>query len=392
MIPYREALSVVLEHAGGPQPEEVELTGAAGRVLFDDVLSDMDFPPFHRVCMDGYAARRDDLGGVMQVVDVVAAGQRCTLSLSPGQCVKIMTGAELPEGADVVFQVEQSEELPGGKVRFTGASTADNIARRGEDVLAGDRVLTAGTLLLPQHIAVLAAVGEIHPRVSARPGVGILATGDELVEPGEVPERGQIRNSNSAQLVAQVARAGGTAHYLGVVRDSVSELELAISSALKHCDVLLMTGGVSMGDFDHVPACLERQGVRILFDSVAIKPGKPTTFGAAGSKAVFGLPGNPVSSFVAFELLVRPFLEARAGVRRRICSVTARLGESLGRRHTERDEWIPVCLEEGGIARVLPFHGSGHFAALVDADGLVMIPAGLRELEAGTEVSVLLIG
>lgn len=391
MISFREAISLVLKHAGSPRPEEVELAGAAGRVLFDDVLCDMDFPPFHRVCMDGYAARREDLEGAMQVVDVVAAGQKRRHALSPGQCVKIMTGAELPEGADVVFQVELSEELPGGKVRFTGTRTADNIARRGEDLLAGDRVLTAGTLLLPQHIAVLAAVGKIRPRVAARPEVGILATGDELVEPGQIPNRGQIRNSNSAQLVAQVTRAGGTAHYLGVVGDSVSELERAIAAGVQHHDVLLMTGGVSMGDFDHVPACLEGQGVRILFDSVAIKPGKPTTFGASGSKVVFGLPGNPVSSFVAFELLVRPFLEARAGVRRRVCSVAARLGESLGRKHAERDEWIPVRLEEGGMVRVLPFHGSGHFAALVDADGLVMIPAGQMELEAGTEVGVLLI-
>ncbi len=391
MIPYREALSLVLKHTGSPCPEAVELAEAAGRVLFDDARSDMDFPPFHRVCMDGYAARREDLAGAMDVVEVVAAGQRCRRTLSPGQCVRIMTGAELPEGADVVFQVELSEELPEGKVRFTGAKTADNIARRGEDVLAGDRVLSAGTLLLPQHIAVLAAVGRIRPRVAARPRVGILATGDELVEPGEIPNRGQIRNSNSAQLVAQVRRAGGTAHDLGIVRDRVFELERAIAAGLRHHDVLLMTGGVSMGDFDYVPACLEAQGVQILFDSVAIKPGKPTTFGASGSKAVFGLPGNPVSSFVGFELLVRPFLEAKAGGGRRVRWVTARLGSPLVREHDGRDEWIPVRLEEDGMARVLPFHGSGHFAALVEADGLVMIPAGRKALETGVQAGVLLI-
>lgn len=391
MISLTEALNTVLSQARPLPVERVDLAASLGRVLAQAVASDMDCPPFDKACMDGFAARRQDLDGPLTVLETVAAGKVPRTHPGPGQCVRIMTGAMIPPETDVVFMVEHSENLPDGRVRFTGHQTPDNIARQGEDFRCGETVLEAGALLAPQHLAVLASVGVTRPLVSVPPRVGILATGAELVEPNLQPGLGQIRNSNSTQLAAQVRRLGCPATDLGAVDDERDSLAAAVNRGLAGSDVLVLSGGVSMGDFDLVPDVLVSQGVVLFFDSIAVKPGKPTTFGMAGDKAVFALPGNPVSSFVSFELLVRPFLLARQGHRWRPPTVIAPLAEAVTRRRSGREEWRPVRLDDQGRVWPLTFHGSGHFAVLTRAEGLLRIPAEEIRLETGFPASVRLI-
>jgi molybdopterin molybdotransferase len=387
MIPFDDALRIAMEQVRPTGTERVPLAGAAGRILAEDVVADHDVPPFDKSAMDGFACRRADLGQTLTIVETIPAGATPRVSLGPGESARIMTGAPIPHGADTVFMVEMSEVLGDDAVRFTGMKTAPHIIPRAQDVRAGERILEAGLCLRPDHVAVLAAAGVPEPLVGRRPRVGIIATGDELVEPTETPGPSQIRNSNSHQLVAQVHAAGGTPEYFGIAGDSRAALDASFQRAAAGCDVLLLSGGVSQGDFDFVPDVMRDHGVEILFDRVRIKPGKPTTFGAGPDLRVFGLPGNPVSTYVVFEVLVRPFLRAMAGGTAGADEWTARLTAPVARGRGERDEWLPVRRTDGGVAPVA-YHGSAHFLALARADGLVLVPAGTVHINEGTELRV----
>jgi molybdopterin molybdotransferase len=388
MIPFEQAQAIVFAQVHRTGVEDVDLAAAAGRVLALDVASDLDFPPFDKSSMDGFACRAADLGQTLKVVETLPAGKMPTRAIGPGECARIMTGARVPVGADTVFMVEQSEATADDSVRFTGTKTRPNLCRQAEDVRAGDVVLPAGTLLDPRHVAVLASVGVARPRVAMRPRVAILATGDELVEPSEVPGPSQIRNSNGWQLAAQVAAAGGVPTYYGIARDTVDDLARLFRLAAASSDVVLLSGGVSAGDFDKVPDMLADEGVRLLFDAVAMKPGKPTTFGIRDDLAVFGLPGNPVSTYVVFEVLVRPFLLAMMGHAWRPVWTVAPLARDVRRRSLDRDEWIPVVIGADGTAEAVDYHGSADFVALSRADGLTRVPAGTSFLAAGTSIRV----
>jgi molybdopterin molybdotransferase len=268
-----------------------------------------------------------------------------------------------------------------------------NVIHRGEFLSKGDRVL-GPRLLAPQDVGVLASLGRAEVRVAARPRVGVLATGSELRNPGEPLGAGQIYNSNGLQACAQVSAAGGLPRYYGIVRDQVSALREAVARALEECDLLLLSGGVSMGELDFVPGVLKDCGAEILFHKVAIKPGKPTLFArrerSGGPAYVFGLPGNPVSAFVIFEVFVRPLLWRLLGLRYAPRFVRARLGEPVGRRDAERVELRPVRLE-GGEVRALEFHGSAHLNALSGADALLRLEAGVDRLEEGSWTDVRLL-
>ena len=388
LIPFAEAMAIVLGEVRGLSTQRVGLLSAVGRVLAEELRTDMDFPPFDKACMDGFACRREDLGGRLHVVETVPAGRLPTLALGPGEAARIMTGAMIPAGADVVFMVEYSESGEDGGVRFNGIETEDNIARCGEDLRSGAPVLAAGTLLEARHVAVLASVGAAEPLVACQPRVGIIATGDELVEPAEMPGPGQIRNSNSFQLMAQVAQSGAQPVYYGIAADSDEAIEGALRRAMSENDVVLLSGGVSMGDFDLVPAVMKRCGFDILFDQVTVKPGKPVTFATSAEAVCFGVPGNPVSAYVVFEVFVRPYLMACMGRGAVAAEVSVKLARSLQRRRTERLEFVPVRLNEQGEAEPVLYHGSAHFFALSQADGLVEIPVGVATVAAGTSVLV----
>lgn len=389
MIPFENALRIVLERARPTGAETVPLAAACGRVLARDAVSDIDMPPFDKSAMDGFACRRADLPGPLAAVRTIVAGAPPGLPLATGQCARIMTGAEVPPGADCVIKIEESRTLAEGRILFTGAATPAHICPRGEDVRAGDAVLRAGTLLEPRHLGLLAAAGCALPWVARRPRVTLLATGDELAPPEAQPGPGQIRDSNTPQLRAQVAAAGAELTACDRVADDPAVLWGALALALTTSDLVLLTGGVSLGDFDFVPRVMREVGIEILFDSVAIKPGKPATFGVGpGGVSCLGLPGNPWAAFVQFELLARPLLYKMMGAEHRHRCWTAPLARTLRRAQTDRAEWRPVTLDEAGRAVPIEHHGSAHLGSLAAAEGLVAIPAGVAVLAEGTLVRV----
>jgi len=403
MIPFDEAWEITMKSVHRLGAERVPIDRALNRVLAENVRSDSDLPPFNKSAMDGYACRRADLGGMLRLLETIPAGKCPTRSVGPNECSKIMTGAMVPDGADCVIMVEFTEES-GGLVSFTGTDTETNICRRAEDLKAGEIILPKGTRLRPRHIGVLATAGCVKPLVSVRPRVGIVATGDELVEPDTVPGSSQIRNSNSYQLRSQVDRMGAQPQYYGIAIDTADTLDTMIRDAASESDVLLVSGGVSTGDFDLVPDMLKKNGFELLFEKIATKPGKPTVFGVADRQNTrkdacatagmnrrtfcFGLPGNPVSTFVLFELLVKPFLLAMMGHEFAPPVVPLRLARDVTRKKTARDSWIPVTITGAGEADPIEYHGSGHLTSLPLADGMICIPRGVKGAAKGDSVNV----
>ena len=279
MISYKEAYGVVMKSVFETEEETIPFTESAGRILAENIASDIDMPPFNRSAVDGYSCHRLDLNNDLDVLEVIPAGKEPVKMVRKNQCSKIMTGAIVPDGCDIVFMVEESEKLPSGKIRFTGKDPKINISFNGEDGKKVDAVLLRDKLIKPQDIAVMASVGHTNVIVKKIPQVGIISTGDELVEPYNSPGISQIRNSNAYQLLSQVTRAGGMGKYYGIAPDIEDVTFEMIQKAINENDIVILTGGVSIGDFDFVPSVLKRAGVKILFDQVNVKPGKPTIFG-----------------------------------------------------------------------------------------------------------------
>lgn len=390
MIHFDRARDIVMQQARLLEPEKVPLPEAAGRILAKEIHADRDFPHCSLSAMDGYACRAADRNAPLTVVETIAAGQMPAREISPGQCSQIMTGAPVPWGADAVVMVEHTTRH-GDTVRVNRSGGKSNIRYRGEELRKGDTVLPRGVMIAPPYLAVLASVGCDPVPVYRRPKAGVIATGTELVEPSQTPAPGQIRNSNSYQLCAQLARAGAEASYRGIAPDTPETTREAIEEAMADTDVLLLSGGVSMGEFDFVPGVLTDLGVKLLFEKVAIQPGKPTVFGAKGDTLFFGLPGNPVSTFVIFELLVRPFLYRMMGSEWRPPSVLGRLNESISRKKADRLSFRPVYLDSDGGVRPVAYHGSGHIHAYVNANGIVALPVGVARLDQGETIAVRLL-
>jgi len=388
MLSLEKAFEIVLNSVRPLGTERVDLAQAVNRVLADDVKSDIDMPPFNKAAMDGFACRREDLTSKLTIIETIPAGVPPKKAIGPNQCAKIMTGATVPQGADCVIMVEFTENPTENTVRFTGKATAGNICVKAEDIKAGQIVLSKGTLIKPQHIATLAAVGCANPCVAVRPKVAILATGNELVEPSQSPSLSQIRDSNSFQLVAQVESIGVVAKNYGITKDTRQAIDVAIKTTIAENDVVLISGGVSMGDFDFVPDILRQNGVELMFEKIAIKPGKPTVFGVSDNVFCFGMPGHPVSGFVMCELLVKPFFYKLMGHNFTPLEIKVPLGTSISRKKAGRPSWIPVVITDEGTARPVEYHGSAHFNALCWADGLLCIPKGTAELKEGMVVSV----
>lgn len=388
MITFEEAFRIVTENSFRTGKEVAGLTEAAGRALTVPVRSDMDMPPWNKSAVDGYACRHGDLSRELSVNETIAAGVMPSIEVASGTCSRIMTGAAVPAGADYVFMLEDSEELPDGRVRFTGKPGSDNIAKAGEDIMKDQTVLRPGHFIKPQDIAVLAAVGVTEVTVSCRPKVGVISTGNELVEPGCIPSGAQIRNSNASQLMAQVARAGATGKYYGIARDEEASITPLLKKALEENDVVLISGGVSFGDFDLVPGVMRSLGLKIHFDQVAMQPGKPLTFCTGERKAVFGLPGNPVSTFVQFEVMVRAFLNRMTGVTEVAPVLQLPLAADYSRKRAGRLSWIPCTITPAGEAMPVEYHGSAHISALSGAWGMIIVPRGQSWIQKGETVSV----
>ena len=388
MIPFEKAFEVVMSSAFSTGTETVPFTDSLNRILAAPVISDMDMPPFNKSSVDGFAIRKSDIDSDLEIIETIPAGKYPEKSIAVNQCSRIMTGAPVPEGADCVIMVEDTEIQPSGKVKFKGTFRKENIAFRAEDIKKGDVVLEPGRIIRPQDIAVMASVGHISVKVSRKPRIGVISSGSELVEPYDKPSVSQIRNSNSFQLMAQVERAGGLGKYYGIARDDVEITLSIVEKAITENDIVLISGGVSMGDFDFVPSVLERAGVKLLFSRVAIQPGKPTIFGLHEKSVIFGLPGNPVSSFIIFELLTRPLICKMMGYQLKPLEIRLQMKEKFSRKYAERMALIPVIITDDGMVMPSEFHGSAHISALPQSDGIVALNAGINTIEKGEIVSV----
>ncbi len=391
MLPFEKALKTVLDSARQFGSERVDIAHAVNRILAEDVTSDTDMPPFNKSAMDGYACRREDLANELTIIETIQAGAPPRMAIESNQCAKIMTGAAVPQGADCVIMIEFTENPTANTVRFAGRQTANNICLKGEDVKAGEVVLQKGSRIRPQHIAVLASVGCTQPVVSKRPRVAVLATGDELVGAASKPGPSQIRNSNSFQLAAQIEGVGAVARNYGIAKDTDKAIDKKFKEAVDQSDVVIVSGGVSVGDYDLVPGIFKQNNIDLLFEKIAMKPGKPTVFGVSEKVYCFGVPGNPVSTFVLFELLVKPFLFKLMGHDYAPPAIGIPLGESIRRKKTKRQSWIPVAITDTGTLKPVEYHGSAHINALCIADGVVSIGVGVGEIEKGTIVPVRLI-
>ncbi len=389
MIDFENALELVLKDVREMGTEQVDLNNSLNRVLAEDVHSDIDMPPFNKAAVDGYACRMEDINNELEVLELVAAGEVPSKKVTKDTCTKIMTGAMVPEGADTILMVEHTEELPNKKIRFLKNSTRKNVAYKAEDVKAGDLIWGKGMLILPQHIATFAAVGCANPIVAKKPRVAIMSTGDELVEPDKKPEQGKIRNSNAYQLIAQVESINCTPNYMGIIPDSEHETDIAISTALAENDMVILTGGVSMGDFDFVPKIMKKNNVDILFQKVAIKPGRPTVFGKTEKSYIFGLPGNPVSSFINFEMFAKPLLFKMMGYNYNPAEIKLKLSKDFKRKTYDRKEFVPVEINfSSGMTEPVSYHGSAHIHAICMAQGIMIIPKGIAEIKKGEVVNV----
>jgi len=380
-----DALDMMLKIPPAGRTEEVPLMAAAGRVLAGAVESSLDLPPFDKSAMDGYAVAANDPSDRLRVLETVAAGDTPAHQVTPGTCVKIMTGAMVPKGADQVVRVEYTEEKD-GFMKILQPEPRNNIIYKGENLGRGRQVLSP-RLLKAQDIGVLASAGVDRVRVACKPLAGIITTGSELREPGKALGPGQIYNSNGSQLYAQALAAGAQAVYYGNAVDRIETLQEAVTEALSACDVVLLSGGVSMGDFDFVPAALKNAGVEIRFHGLKIKPGKPAHFGRKESKYVFGVPGNPVSTFVIFEIFIKTLLYRLMGLNYESLEIRARLAKTIRRKGSKRMEYRPVQVADGEI-HLIDYHGSSHLNVLSDANGLLRIDPGVEILEAGAECLV----
>ncbi|HKJ79265.1 MAG TPA: molybdopterin molybdotransferase MoeA, partial [Prolixibacteraceae bacterium] len=349
---------------------------------------DMDMPPFNKSAMDGFACRKGDLKNKLEIIETIFAGKQPEKTIQKNHCYKIMTGAVVPAEADVVFKIEDAEITTDGRVLCTKPSTGSNICYRGEDVQNGQVVLGGSTLLTSRHLPVLAGAGVSAPSVYRQPNVTVFASGTELVEPNEKPLWYQIRNSNSSQLLAQLAEIGINAKYGGVVKDNKSQLFDEIEAAFLSNEIIILTGGVSVGEYDFIPGMLDELGFEILVRSTAIKPGKPMSFARKGAKYCFGLSGNPVSSFVQFELYVKPFVYKMMGYKYKPEQFRLPLATGFKRKNAGRINFVPANINKNMQVEPVEFHGSAHINALSGASYLLEVPLNSTMLKKGEIVNV----
>ncbi|MFA6505815.1 MAG: gephyrin-like molybdotransferase Glp [Treponemataceae bacterium] len=387
-----DALSLVLADLPPPAQEILPLDKACGRFLAKKVYAKIDQPPFDKSAMDGYAhcAVGPGLSGSWRVVSVIAAGDSPGKPLGTEECARIMTGAPIPAGAYAVQRREYARE-DSGSVWFTRTESCDNIIRQGENQKSGDLLLSPRRLK-PQDIGLLASSGYSTVPVTRKVSVGIVSTGDELTESGATLAAGKIYDSNGPQIAAQAAELGCDAKLFGIVRDNLTTLSDIIGRTIAEYDVTILSGAVSLGDFDYVPQTLEALGVKELFHGLKMRPGKPTYYGRIGEKSVFGLPGNPVSTFVNFEILIKPHLLKRSGSNENPTELVLPLAAPLTRKGDDRVEYLPAKLESKPTrVRQLAYRGSSMLSALADADCLIRIDIGVESLQEGDPVHVRLI-
>ena len=401
MLPIERGLEIVISTAKAKDrpdwmsSESVPLPDSFSRILREDVFSDADSPPFDKAIRDGFAVRYQDLSQVPTTLSVIGesrAGFASPVTVESGQCCEIMTGAPVPAGANAVVMVENTERVSPSSVRvLKSVRENEGLLRRAAESRKGEKVLQTGRRIGLADLGLLASVGKSSVVVSRRPRVAIIATGDELVEVRENPGPSQIRNSNSYTIEAQVTEAGAMPVQLGIARDNLEDLRAKIKRGLEH-DILLVSGGVSMGKYDLVENVFAEFNVEVLFDKIAMKPGKPTVFGHRGQAYVFGLPGNPISTMVSFHMFVRPlilFLLKAQSTQPRILEATL---DAPARRDPLRAAFLPALVQfDAGQYHIqtAPWKGSSDLVGLSRSNALIVIPSGEGSLERGEKVQFL---
>ena len=403
MLRIEDALNIILEHtpAATHNKEEVPLSDALGRVLRQDVISDLDMPPFDRARMDGYAVRSVDISSatsdkpaLVQEIGEAAAGQAFSGFIGLNEAVRIMTGAPVPAGADSVQKIEVINVSNGVVAIQEPTKPQQNITPRGVEAKAGNLMLKAGAIITPAVAAVLASFGYAMVEVAHRPKLVLLSTGDELVEVWEKPQAAQIRNSNTFSLAGYAQAAGAEVLSAGIVRDDFQETKLAIAEAAAMADVVMLSGGVSMGDYDLVKPALTKLGAEIFVEKVAMHPGKPTVFAKLGDTLIFGLPGNPVSVAVAFHLFARPALLKMQGARAiELPRVWAKAATKVKGAPPRRSHQPARLVIRNGVAEAEPLKwaGSSDVVAFMQADALIVVPEDRKGYDAGELVEVILL-
>lgn len=392
-----EAQQIIIDAIGTMGMESVALAQSLGRVLGEDIRANRDQPPYDVSAMDGYALRSADAANApvtLEVIEDIKAGDMPSKTVQAGQCARIMTGAPLPQGADAVLRVEDTQAVSDGRVQINcSVKIGNDIRYRGESMRDGEVVLTAGTEIVPGVVGMLAMVKAANIKVYRQPRVAILSTGDELEGLNDAFDANKIPDANSYALMAQVQALGIQPVLLGIARDDPDELRRHLQTGLQY-DALLVSGGTSVGVHDYVRPTLEALGVQMKFWRVSMKPGHPMAFGSTDKTFVFGLPGNPVSSMVCFEQFVLPALRRMMGyprLHRR--TVAARLTHDIKHKHS-RTEFVRVTLrsEEGGYAATSTgAQGSGILPSMAKADGLLVVPSASQGLMAGEQVRVQLL-
>jgi molybdopterin molybdotransferase len=399
MIPVREAIEIVLARTPTLSTESIALADTLGRVLAEDIIADSDLPPFDRSQMDGYAVRAEDVKSTparLRIVGESAAGRGWHREMRAGEAVRIMTGAPVPVGADSVQQVELTHELDDSSfVEIEeSVSVGKSIVKCGSEIEMGQSVMQAGERINAAMVAVLAAFGYAKVKVRRKPRVAVLATGSELVSVDQKPGPDQIRDSNNYSIGAYAELARAVVERLPLTSDDTELLKCQIAAAAERNDIVATSGGVSMGVYDFTKAALKELGAEIFFDRVALRPGKPTVFARLpNGTLVFGLPGNPVSVSVTFNLFARTALLAMQGAKEpTLIEETAVLARAV-KGSIERESYLPAILrtnEKGTLlAEPLKWGGSSDFVSFARATALINVPMGLNFIDAGNRVSVI---
>jgi molybdenum cofactor synthesis domain-containing protein len=395
MIPVSAAIQTVLGHTTPLGPEEVALVQTINRVLASDIIADTDLPPFDRAQMDGYAIRADDVAQTparLRIVGESAAGAGWHHEMKGGEAVRIMTGAPLPTGADAVQQVELTREDKDSVEILAPVEAGRSIVRQASEIKAGQTVLCAGQQINAAMIATLASFGYAQVKVGRRPRVTVMATGSELVDVHQKPARDQIRDSNNYTIEAYAAQSNAVVERLPLAGDDTQELKRNIRQGAERSDILITSGGVSMGVYDFTKAALKELGAEIFFERVALRPGKPTVFARLGNSLVFALPGNPVSVAVTFNLFVRPALRAMQGARETTLPHEHALLTRDLKGSVDRESYLPAILrtnDKGALlAEPLKWGGSSDFVGFAKATALIDVPAGEKSIAAESAVQI----
>jgi len=388
MLTFEQIQNIIAGLEALNRTREVELPSALGYVLQEDIRADIPMPPFDKAAVDGYACRKEDLGDELEVLESIPAGAVASRKIGPKQCSRIMTGASVPEGADLVFMSEDSELSSTGRVRCTNAKSKKNICYLGEDYMPGALLLKKGEILRAEHLAVIAGAGVKKIKVAEKPRVGLIVTGSELVNYHEKPGEGKIRNTNTLQMSALLEALGIKVNNYGMIRDEYALVEDAFRQAVSENDIVLFTGGAADGDFDLVPRIIAGLDYQVLWARTGLKPGNPMSCARKNDKYILGLSGNPVSSLVQFEFLVKPVLYRLCGSSYRPFRVKAAIASAWSRKNASRYGVFPIRINDQGEIEELPFNGSAHISAFAEANALMEVPVGQYEIKKGEGVYV----